>query len=753
MEQIRCLVERITFESDTFSVLRCRVKGYQDTVTVVGSMPGIHVGSVVAAKGVWRMDKTYGRQFSVTSYEEALPASVYGIQRYLGSGLVKGIGKIYSKKIVDRFGADTFKVIEETPERLMEVPGIGRERVKKIKASWDAQREVKNIMVFLQGHEVSVAHAAKIYKTYGNESIQVVTENPYRLADDIWGIGFKTADQIAAKMGFEKERYERLRSGILYTLNKLSELGHCYATRTQLLDTGTELLEVERSVLEKALEKMIGAEDLRTQQMLADHPLAADEAQPIALFLPAFYYAEIGIAARLKRIFRTPASVRPDEALVQEQLGHTSGIQYDDIQMQAILTAAKSKIMVLTGGPGTGKSTTTLGIIRAFQTCGAHILLAAPTGRAAKRLSEVTSLEAKTCHRLLEFKPPQGYQRNEEKPLEGDVLILDECSMIDTILMNSLLKAVPDSMRLILVGDVDQLPSVGAGNVLRDIISSAVFPVVRLTRIFRQAAASRIITNAHRINQGEFPDLGNRKGTDFFFIEQEDPEKASGEIVRLVQSRLPGFFGVRPSEIQVLTPMQRGNVGAAALNEMLQRTLNPLRNGQTEVKRGGTVFRVYDKVMQIRNNYDKEVFNGDIGRIMSLDSDEETVQIAFDDRLVEYELSELDEVVLAYATTIHKAQGAEYPVVVMPVMMTHYVMLQRNLLYTGITRAKRGLVLVGTKKAIAYCVNHVTVSSRNTLLTERLNGTLPAAQSAAENAGNDINKKPAVLPAGQIKDR
>ncbi|MBQ9009141.1 MAG: ATP-dependent RecD-like DNA helicase [Clostridia bacterium] len=724
VERLRCLVDRITFESDTFSVLKCRVKSYSDTVTVVGSMPGVHVGSVLLVSGFFKMDRTYGKQFSVVSYEEALPASVYGIQRYLGSGLVKGIGKVYSKKIVDRFGEDTFKIIEESPERLTEIPGIGRERARKISESWVAQREVKNIMVFLQEHEVSVAHAARIYKTYGNESIHVVTENPYRLADDIWGIGFKTADQIAAKMGFGKERFERLRSGILYTLNKLSELGHCYAGKSQLLDTGTDLLEVERKLLEETLSKMIQAEDVRTQVLEPDHPLEPDEAMPLAICLPAFYFAEIGIAARLRRIGQSPPTVRVPEG-ADLFPGGPDGIQYDQIQMDAIRTAVRSKVMVLTGGPGTGKSTTTMGIIRAFRTAGARILLAAPTGRAAKRLSEVTQMEAKTIHRLLEFKPPQGYQHKEDNPLDGDVLIIDECSMVDTILMNSLLKAVPDGMRLILVGDVDQLPSVGAGNVLRDIIGSGVFPVVRLTRIFRQAAQSRIITNAHRINKGEFPELSNGKGTDFFFIEEEVPEKAASSIVSLVKDRLPGFFHVRPSEIQVLTPMQRGPVGAAVLNELLQGALNPQREGTEEVRRGGAVFRLYDKVMQIRNNYDKEVFNGDIGRIVGMHPGEDSVEIAFDGRVLVYDVTELDEVVLAYATTVHKAQGAEYPVVVMPVMMTHYVMLQRNLIYTGVTRARRGLVLVGTKKAVAYCVGHVTVDNRNTLLMQRLAGTLP----------------------------
>lgn len=725
-ERIRALVDRITFQSETFSVLRCRVKGYSDTVTVVGNLPGVHVGAVLTIQGFWKIDRQYGRQFSAISYEESLPASLFGIQKYLGSGLVKGIGPVYSRKIVDRFGTETFTVIEEHPEKLSEVPGIGKGRIKKIKASWDAQKEIRNIMVFLQEHEVSVAHASKIYKVYGNESIRVVTENPYRLADDIWGIGFKTADQIAAKMGFEKERFERLRSGLVYTLNKLAENGHCYATRKMLLDSGCELLEVERQALEATLAKMQEAEDVKTEKLVPEFLLQEDEAEPLAIYLPAFYFAEIGIAAKLRHLIRVAPHVRLNGEIVKN-IGAETGMQYDDIQLAAIETAAASKVMVLTGGPGTGKSTTTLGIIRAFAKVHAKILLAAPTGRAAKRLSEVTGMEAKTIHRLLEFKPPQGYQRNEENQLEGDLLILDECSMIDTILMNNLLKAIPDTMRLILVGDIDQLPSVGAGNVLRDVIASKTVPVVELTRIFRQAAASRIITNAHRINHGEFPDLSNGKKTDFFYVEEEDPEKAAETIVNLVKQRLPGYFHVGCDQIQVLTPMQRGAVGAAALNQKLQASLNPPGAGE-EIHRGGYTYRVNDRVMQIRNNYDKEVFNGDIGRITAIDDGE--VLITFDDREIEYDVSELDEIVLAYATTVHKAQGAEYPVVVMPVMMTHYVMLQRNLLYTGVTRAKRGLVLVGTKKAIACCISNVTVNARNTLLAPRLAGRIAAKRPA-----------------------
>ena len=658
----------------------------------------------------------YGRQFSVESFEETLPATVYGIEKYLGSGLVKGIGPKFARRIVRTFGADTLNVIEETPDRLLDVPGIGRVRVERIKKSWVEQKEIKNIMLFLQGHDVSTSHATKVYKTYGSDSIRVVQENPYRLADDIWGIGFRTADTIAEKMGFGHDRYPRLRSGIMYTLNALGNEGHCFATRDQLCKTGAELLEVDQALLSDALDEMLQNGDVF---------LDGD-----AVYLPPFYHSELGTARRLRELLRGEGAVSVRTEGLQRRIQTATGMNYDEVQMQAILTAAGSKVFILTGGPGTGKTTTTLGIITAFRASGAKILLAAPTGRAAKRLSEATGMEAKTIHRLLEVKPPDGYQRNEENPLEGDVLIVDECSMIDIMLMYSLMRAIPDSMRLILVGDVDQLPSVGAGNVLRDMIDSDCFPVVRLTRIFRQAQTSRIIMNAHRINHGQMPDLSNGKHTDFFFMERETPEDAAATIVELVRTKLPKYYRIPSGEIQVLTPMQRGVVGASNLNQLLQESVNP---GQDGLRRGGYVFRLRDKVMQIRNNYEKEVFNGDIGTVDRVDLEDRTLTVRFDDRLVEYDATELDELVLAYATTIHKAQGSEYPVVVMPVLMTHYVMLQRNLLYTGITRAKKGLVLVGTKKAIAHAVRTVTVTRRNTKLSERLR----------QECGKDLQKGPA----------
>ncbi len=777
MEKLRCVVERITYHNELngYSVIRCRAKGFSELVTVVGLMPEVHVGSVLVLGGSWKIDAKYGRQFAAETFEETLPATVYGIEKYLGSGLIKGVGPEFARRIVKEFGKDTLEVIETDPDRLMSVPGIGKTRVEQIRNSWQEQREVKNIMLFLQEHDVSTSHATKIYKTYGNESIGIVRENPYRLADDVWGIGFRTADLIAEKMGFGHERYARLRSGLLYTLNRLADDGHCYATRGMLLEKGTELLEVEDNVLSMTLDEMIRSRDVIVQPPLPDDSLSltpadsmwhaasmktgsilsnatrpvtaqqdsirseylmrADAKPENAIYLPPFFFAEMGSARRLTAIFRNREGIRVPAEDLEERVGARTGMRYDQVQMQAILMAVQSKILVLTGGPGTGKTTTTLGIISAFREAGARILLAAPTGRAARRLSETTGMEAKTIHRLLEMKPPEGYRKNEEEPLEGDVLIVDECSMIDLLLFYNLLKAVPETMTVIFVGDIDQLPSVGAGNVLRDIIESECFPVVRLTRIFRQARTSRIITNAHRINAGHMPDISNGKNSDFFFTDMERlAEKLSAQqgrtvepaeaalrtIIDLVKNKLPRYYRIPAAEIQVLTPMQRGIIGAANLNQELQKALNPAESGGPGLRRGGYIFRSRDKVMQIRNNYDKEVFNGDIGVVQSVDTQERNLTVLFDDRSVVYDVSELDELVLAYAVTIHKSQGSEYPVVVMPVLMNHYIMLQRNLIYTGITRAKKALVAAGTRKALSYAVRNVTVQKRNTMLSARL---------------------------------
>lgn len=727
--KIRGVVERITYQNpeNGYTVLKCAVKSYKELVTVIGSLLDVNVGSVLLIYGNWKVDSRYGRQFAAESWEETLPATVFGIEKYLGSGLIKGVGPKYAKKIVAQFGTETLEVIETDISRLQEVDGIGKKRIKMIRDSWERQKEIKNVMLFLQDHGVSTSFAAKIYRQYGNESLEKMKENPFQMADDIWGIGFKTADGIAQKLGFAKEAYVRLRSGIMYTLSNLADEGHVFAYQEQLIAKAAELLEAEESSIVMTLDQMIMDKDLICETV----DYNTDQAEMKAIYLPAFYYAEAGVAGKLKRLAQAPAADRLWHALMdaRQKTGNESlsidvskiqekvHMEYDEIQADAIRKAAVSKVMVLTGGPGTGKTTTTQGIIAAYRSFGLKILLAAPTGRAAKRMTEATGLEAKTIHRLLEYKPPEGYQKNENNPLEGDVLIIDECSMIDMILMNALLKAIPEGMRLILVGDIDQLPSVGAGNVLRDIIDSGVFPVVRLTRIFRQAQSSRIIMNAHAINEGKFPDISNGKNTDFFYIEKEDPEEAVQEIVRLVKNNLPRYYKTPWNHIQVLTPMQKGIVGAANLNLALQEALNPQGDG---LRRGGYLFRAGDKVMQIRNNYEKEIFNGDIGTVESVDLQERMLKVNFDQHIIEYEASELDELVHAYATTIHKAQGSEYPIVVMPVLMNHYVMLQRNLIYTGITRAKKVLVIVGTRKALSYAVRNVTVTKRNTFLKERL---------------------------------
>lgn len=720
MIKLRCVIEHITYQNQEngYSVMKVKVKDYSDLVTLVGNLLDVPVGAVLLCDGDWKVDKKYGRQFVCETWEEVMPATVYGIEKYLGSGLVKGIGPKFAHLIVEKFGTETIEIIEDNIERLREVPRIGKRRVEKIRESWEKQKDIKNVMLFLQQYGVSTAYAAKIYRQYGKESIDKVQDNPYRLADDIWGIGFKTADSIASKMGYEKNDLRRCKSGISYTLNELSNEGHVYAVEEQLIETAKKLLEADEEPIRQAVTEMITSEDL------------IREAE--AIYLPPFYHSERGTAKKLLALLQdqTPTlfGLKADIKAIEK----VSGIEYDEVQIAAIKQAVRSKVMVLTGGPGTGKTTTTQGIIAAYKTAGMRILLAAPTGRASKRMSEATGMEAKTIHRLLEFNPQDGYKRNDENPLEGDALIVDECSMIDIILMYNLMKAIPENMHLVLVGDIDQLPSVGAGNVLRDIIDSEKIPVVRLTRIFRQAQSSRIVMSAHAINQGRYPDTSNGKQTDFFFIKNEEPEQVAEEIVKLVKHRLPKAYNQPLNNIQVLTPMQRSVVGATNLNMMLQQALNTSNLG---ISRGGTTYKLGDRVMQVRNNYDKNVFNGDIGIVEQVSMEDRTLFVRFDDNLVEYEASELDEVTLAYATTIHKAQGSEYPIVVIPVLMTHFVMLQRNLIYTGITRAKKICVLIGQPKALAYAIRNLTVTKRNTKLKERLRGEIDASTTPMLHIG------------------
>lgn len=705
MIKIRCVIDSVIYQNpkNGYSVLKAIVKGYNAPVTLVGNISEVCAGSVLLAEGNWKVDKRYGSEFVAESWEEVMPATVYGIEKYLGSGFIKGIGSIYAKRIVAKFGLDTINIMDEDIEKLKEVDGIGKKRLNLIKDSWQKQRGIKNVMLFLQSHGVSTAYAAKIYRTYGKEAIEKVSANPYCLADDIWGIGFRTADSIAKRMGYANDDVRRCRSGILYTLSQLSNEGHIYASQEQLVSVAAKLLETKEEPIHSLISQMVRNEDI-----VVDGE---------SIYLPSFYYAEVGTANRLRKLMENSHTVQ-ETTINMDAISLKTGVEYDTVQADAIKKAATSKVMVLTGGPGTGKTTTTEGIIAALKSLGLDILLAAPTGRAAKRMSEATGgMEAKTIHRMLEYKPDEGYQRNEDNMLEGDVLIVDESSMVDIMLIYSLLKAVPLHMRLILVGDIDQLPSVGAGNVLRDIIESGKVPVVRLTRIFRQAQNSRIVMNAHKINQGIFPDISNGQHTDFFFIQSEDPEQAAANIVNLVKNRLPKAYNEPVNHIQVLAPMQRGVTGVVNLNVALQQALNP--DGMN-ISRNGYTFRERDRVMQTKNNYDKDVFNGDIGLVAKIDLEEQTLSVDYDGKLVEYEVSELDEIVLAYAITIHKSQGSEYPIVIIPILMTHCIMLQRNLIYTGITRSKKVCVLVGTPKALAYAINNITVNKRNSKLKERL---------------------------------
>lgn len=703
--KMRCVVQSVVYQNETngFSILRIATDESIGVKTLVCTGIDFGKGTELECEGEWKNDPKYGLQFQATECREVIPETLEGIEKYLASGLIKGIGKKYAADIVNHFGYSTFDVIDTDIERLREVPGIGTKKIAQIRQSWDRQKAIRDIMVFLQGCGVSSTYAAKIYRFYQGDSIRKVRENPYRLADEIWGIGFKTADQIAAHLGFNGEDERRCRAGLVYTLRQLSLQGHVYATESQLLASACSLLEVGEEPLKTAMEGMLKAERL------------VREGEDI--YLPQFHEEETEVAARLLALAgqwkRQSGASLPE----LEKLYGPDGVRYDEVQLGAIAQAVQHKVMVLTGGPGTGKTTTTLGIIRALSARGLRVLLAAPTGRAAKRMSEATGYPSRTIHRLLEYNPMDGCLRNEQHPLQGDALIVDECSMIDISLMASLMRALPDRMRLILVGDIDQLPSVGSGNVLRDIIASGAVPVVRLDRIFRQAMKSRIVMSAHAINRGELPDLSNGKETDFFFLRREEGADIAAEIVSLVKDRLPKAYGEAARNIQVLSPMQKGPVGTIALNHSLQEALNP--NGEG-LKRGQYVFRPGDKVMQVRNNYDKEVFNGDLGMVRKVDLEEKELTVDFDGTKVTYEGEELDELILAYATTIHKSQGSEYPMVVIPVVNAHYVMLQRNLIYTAITRSKKLCVLIGSLQALQMAVRTQESLSRNTRLKERL---------------------------------
>lgn len=709
MEVIKGTLERITWQDKASGrvIGKLRVDKTRQLITVLGVMIGASVGSVLSLTGEWTNHPNYGKQFKVVKCKNEVPATVEGIEKYLGSGLIKGIGPVNARNIVKKFGINTLHILDNEPHRLAEVPGIAEKRIEMIKEAWASQREIKNIMIFLQGHGVTPNLATKIYKKYGTDSINTVKENPYRLADEMWGVGFKTADKIALKMGYKTDSYARCRSGMLYVLKEMADKeGHCFATREELLERSAKLLGVTRDKLTAYVDDMLKEGSLI-------------EGNENSLYLPVYFHSELGVAKRIKQITRRKSKFRMERVdQLIDKLQTKNNIIYDDIQRQAIKTAINSKFMVLTGGPGTGKTTTSLSIIEAFEQMGARILLVAPTGRAAKRLSETTGREAMTIHRALEYNPQNGYQRNEQNPLRCDVILVDESSMIDIMLMYSLLKAIPDNCVVILVGDVDQLPSVGAGNVLKDIIDSGVVDVVKLTRIFRQAQNSMIVTNAHKINKGQIPSFNTDLDSDYIFMQEEDNEEIVNNITFLCKDYLPSKYGYDPfDDIQVLTPMQKGLAGAMNLNKVLQDVLNPQK---LRVKFYDTEFRLNDKVMQIKNNYDKNVFNGDIGRVVHIDLEEQKVSIKFDGNIVEYDVSELDEVVLAYATTVHKSQGSEYKAVVMPITTQHYILLQRNLLYTGVTRAKELMIPIGMKRAMAMAVKNDKIRSRNSMLAKTL---------------------------------
>ena len=715
-------IERITFTSEEtgYTVAKIKVYGRRELVTIIGNIVNPTPGEIIKMKGEWGNHPKYGEQFKIVFCQTTTPASVHGIEKYLGSGLVKGIGPVMAKRIVKMFKEKTLEVVENKIDKLVNVEGIGQKRIGMIRKAWEEQKEIRAVMIFLQSHGVSSGYAAKIFKQYGNDAIKIVQENPYRLATDIFGIGFITADKIAEKMGFAKDSELRAAAGILYVLHELTDEGHVYYPYEPLIEKCKEILDIDREVIVQAIgtvavDKQIAIEDI-------NQDLAEFQENNKAVYLAGYHIAEKNLAARLKTLVNTSQTIRKidsEKAIqwVQEKLSITLA----DKQIEAVQRAAENKVMVITGGPGTGKTTIINAILKIFSAIKARIMLAAPTGRAAKRMSEATGHEAKTLHRMLEYNMRKGgFQKNEDYPLDCNLLIIDEASMIDTLLMHHLLKAIPVTATFIMVGDVNQLPSVGPGNVLKDIIDSGLASVVQLNEIFRQAKESSIIVNAHKINEGIIPNLkyNQDKLDDFYFIEQEDPEKALEMIINLVRDRIPKRFGFDSfNDIQVLTPMHRGTVGAGNLNIELQKALNP---GEEGVFRGGRLFRVNDKVMQIVNNYDKEVYNGDIGRIASIDEEEKEIKVIIDDREVVYDYSDLDELVHAYAISIHKSQGSEYPAVVIPILTQHYVLLQRNLLYTGVTRGKKLVVIVGTKKAMAIAVKNNKTEKRYTLLKDRL---------------------------------
>lgn len=714
-EHLSGSIERVTFHSEEsgFCVLRVKARGQRDLVTVIGAAPSVTPGEYLECEGRWVNDRQHGLQFKAEHLRCVLPSTLEGIERYLGSGMVKGIGPHFARTLVRAFGERVFDVIEDNPDELLALPGIGPKRKERVTRAWAEQKVIREIMVFLQSHGVGTARAVRIYKTYGDEAIARVTENPYRLALDIHGIGFKTADAIAQRLGIPKDSLIRAQAGVRHVLQEIAGQGHCAAHREVLAEQAAALLEIPAPIIAQAIAAELALENL------VEEPI---EGRP-ALFLAPLQRAEQGVAASLRRLRLSPPPWGPiDSRRAIPWVEAQTGIQLSASQREAVAAAVNGKVTVITGGPGVGKTTVVNGILRILAARGVEMLLCAPTGRAAKRLSESTGREARTIHRLLELDPQtQGFKRDQYSPLDTHLVVVDECSMVDVALMNQLLRAVPNHAAVLLVGDVDQLPSVGPGTVLADLIGSGTLATVRLTEIFRQAAASRIIVNAHRINAGRIPEAPQTTGTDsdFYLIPCDSPEQVQDRLMRVVTERIPGRFALDPvAEVQVLTPMNRGGLGARSLNVALQERLNP--SAEPRITRFGWTYAPGDKVIQLINDYDKEVFNGDIGRVAAIDAEEGLVRVDFDGRPVEYELGELDELSLAYATTIHKAQGSEYPAVVIPLATQHYTLLERNLLYTAVTRGRRLVVLIAEPKALAMAVKRVGSHKRLTKLRERL---------------------------------
>jgi len=723
VEQLQGVIERLTFHSEEtgYAIARLKVPKAEDLVTIVGNFANIQAGQTLALEGTWRSHPKYGDQFQVTQYHETKPATLTGIEKYLGSGLIKGVGPVTAKRIVDYFGLDTLEIIETQIERLIEVPGIAKKRVKMIQTAWESQKSIKEVMVFLQGHGVSTTYAVKIYKQYGNDSIAIVSENPYRLALDIYGIGFVTADAIARHIGIAVSSEFRAIAGIFHILGEAGEEGHCYLPQPELVTRSVKLLTHEDYQPDPEVLTTLTTTLAINEQLI----MQGDDQGQLICYKPSVYHTEKGLAERVYQLRQW--RVNTDMERVNSWIDRYTAKYNNTLsihQRQAVEMAASCSVLILTGGPGTGKTTTTRTIVALWKAMGKSVVLASPTGRAAQRLQEVTGAEAKTIHRLLEFDPSSmGFKRNQEHPINADAIVVDEASMLDVFLAFSLIKAVAMGTQLLLVGDTDQLPSVGAGNVLQDLINSQYIPVIRLTEVFRQAQASQIVQNAHRINTGRYPTMeavSEQPQTDCIWLEMPNPEAGVQGICDIISHLIPSLGFDPQQDLQVLCPMTRGEVGTKNLNNILQQLLNPPDRAKPEIKRGSMTLRVGDRIMQQVNDYTREVFNGDIGIITGVDLEEQEVKVQFGDRLVTYDSADLNEITLARATTIHKAQGSEYPVVIIPMFMQHFLMLSRNLFYTGITRAKRLAVIVGESKAISLAVKKVSDRHRYTYLARRI---------------------------------